>query len=54
MKKTFKKDMENKIHGILEVLGTDREEGTQVREYNEDLLRQFLKIFDLNKMGKNI
>ena len=54
MKKTSKKDMENKIHGILEVLGTDREEGTQVREYNEDLLRQFLKIFDLNKMGKNI
>jgi len=54
MKKTSKKDMENKIHGILEVLGTDREEGTQVREYNEELLLQFLKIFDLNKMGKNI
>ncbi len=53
MKKTSKKDMENKIHGILEVLGTDREEGTQVREYNEELLHQFLKIFDLNKMGKN-
>jgi len=54
MKKTSKKDMENKIHGILGVLGTDREEGTQVREYNEELLRQFLKIFDLNKTGKNI
>ncbi|HUS48721.1 MAG TPA: hypothetical protein VMZ91_01020, partial [Candidatus Paceibacterota bacterium] len=54
MKKTSKKDMENKIHGILEVLGTDRKEGTQVREYNEELLAQFLKIFDLNKMGKNI
>ena len=53
MKKTSKKDMENKIHGILEVLGTDREEGTQVREYNEELLRQFLKIFDINKSGKN-
>jgi DNA repair exonuclease SbcCD nuclease subunit len=53
MKKTSKKDMENKIHGILEVLGIDREEGTQVREYNEELLHQFLKIFDLNKMGKN-
>ncbi len=53
MKKTSKKDMENKIHGILEVLGTDREEGTQVREYNEELLRQFLEIFDLNKKRKN-
>ncbi len=54
MKKTSKKDMENKIHGILEVLGTDREEGTQVREYNEGLLSQFLEIFDLNKKRKNL
>lgn len=54
MKKTSKKDMENKIHKILEVLGTDREEGTQVRDYNEELLRQFLKVFDLNKTGKNV
>jgi len=54
MKKTSKKDMENKIHRILEVLGTDREEGTQVREYNGELLNQFLTIFNLNKKGKNV
>jgi len=54
MKKISKKDMENKIHGILEVLGTNREEGAQVREYNEELLHKFLKIFDLKKVGKNI
>ncbi len=53
IKKIPKKDMENKIHEILEVLGTDREEGTQVREYNEELLEQFLSIFDLNKSGEN-
>ncbi|KKK60823.1 hypothetical protein LCGC14_3020520, partial [marine sediment metagenome] len=40
-------------HGILEVLGTNREEGTQVREYNEEILHKFLKIFDLKKVGKN-
>ena len=54
MKKTSKKDMENKIHRILEALGTDREEGTQVREYNEELLNQFLEIFDLTKKGKSL
>ena len=53
IKKISKKDMENKIHEILEVLGTDREEGTQVREYNGELLNQFLEIFDLNKSGEN-
>ncbi len=53
MKKISKKDMENKIHGILEVLGTDREEGAQVREYNEEILQKFLKIFDLKNMEKN-
>ena len=53
MKKISKKDMENKIHGILEVLGTNREEGAQVREYNEEILQKFLKIFDLKNMEKN-
>ena len=54
LKKISKKDMENKIHRILEALGADREEGTQVREYSEELLNQFLEIFDLTKKGKSL
>jgi len=52
-KKISKKDMENKIHEILEVLGTDREEGTKVNEYSLDLLQKFLGIFNLNDEGEN-
>ena len=52
-KKISKKDMENKIHEILGVLGTDREEGTKVNEYNIDLLQKFLGIFNLNDEGEN-
>ncbi len=54
LKKISKKDIENKIHRILEALGTDREEGTQVREYSEEPLNQFLEIFDLTKKGKSL
>ena len=52
-KKISKKDMENKIHEILGVLGTDREEGTKVNVYNEELLQKFLGIFNLSYEGEN-
>ena len=52
-KKISKKDMENKIHEILGVLGTDREEGTKVNVYNEELLHKFLGIFNLSDEGEN-
>ena len=45
--------MENKIHEILGVLGTDREEGTKVNVYNEELLQKFLGIFNLSNEGEN-
>jgi len=54
LKKISKKDMENKIHEILGVLGTDREEGTKVNVYYKDLLQEFLGIFNLNDAGENI
>lgn len=54
MKKISKKDMKNKIHEVLEVLGIDREEGRKVGEYNEDLLQQFITIFNLNNDGENV
>ncbi len=52
-KNLSKKDMENKIHEILGVLGTDREEGTKVNVYYKDLLQKFLGIFNLNDAGEN-
>jgi len=54
MKKISKKDMENKIHEVLEVLGVDREEGKKVGEYNEEILQQFITIFNLNNDGENV
>ena len=53
LKKISKKDMENKIHEILGVLGIDREEGTKVNVYNEELLQKFLGIFNLSDEGEN-
>ncbi len=52
LKKISKKDMENKIHEILGVLGTDREEGTKVNVYYEELLGKFLGIFNLDDGGE--
>ncbi len=45
--------MENRIHEILGVLGTDREEGTKVNAYYKELLQKFLGIFNLNEVGEN-
>ncbi len=53
LKKISKKDMENKIHEILGVLGTDREEGTKVNVYGKELLQKFLGIFNLNDEGES-
>jgi len=53
LKGISKKDMENKIHEILGVLGTDREEGTKVNVYYKDLLQKFLGIFNLNHEGES-
>ncbi len=53
LKRIPKKDMENKIHEILGVLGTDREEGTKVNVYYKDLLQKFLGIFNLNDEGES-
>ena len=53
-KKISKKDMENKIHEVLEVLGVDRKEGKKVGEYNVELLQQFITIFNLNEDGERV
>jgi len=53
-KKISKKDMENKIHEVLEVLGVDRKEGKKVGEYNVELLQQFITIFNLNEDGESV
>lgn len=51
IKKISKKDMENKIHELLSVIGKEREEGTKVKEYNEVLVNNFKKIFQLEEEG---
>jgi exonuclease SbcD len=47
-----KDDIEPKIHALLTVLGKEREEGTKVKEYNEDILNNFKKIFQLEGEGE--
>ena len=47
-----KKDFENKIHSLLSIIGKEREEGTKVKEYNEELLANFKKIFQLREERK--
>ncbi|MFX1591979.1 MAG: exonuclease SbcCD subunit D [Promethearchaeota archaeon] len=52
IKNISKKDIENKIHNLLSLLGKEREEGTKVKEYNEDLLNNFNQIFQLEEEGE--
>ncbi|MBA7567419.1 hypothetical protein ES708_09130 [subsurface metagenome] len=51
IKNIDKKDMENKIHELLSILGKEREEGTKVKEYDEELLDNFIEIFQLEEEG---
>ena len=44
-----KKNVENKIHDLLSVIGKEREEGTKVKEYNKDLVNYFKIIFQLEE-----
>jgi len=44
-----KKNVENKIHDLLSVIGKEREEGTKVKEYDKELVNNFKKIFQLEE-----
>jgi len=47
IKSINKKDLENKIHNLLSILGEEREEGAKVKDYDEELITNFKKIFEL-------
>ncbi len=49
IKNLTKKDVENKIHELLTVLGKEREEEMRVRDYNEYLEENFKRIFQLEE-----
>ena len=51
IKNVDKKDMENKIHELLSILGKEREENTKVKEYDEGLIDNFKEIFQLEEEG---
>lgn len=51
IKNINRKDMENKIHELLSILGKERDEGTKVKEYDEGLIEDFEKIFQLEEEG---
>ncbi|MFX0025422.1 MAG: exonuclease SbcCD subunit D [Candidatus Hermodarchaeota archaeon] len=53
IKNINKKDLENKIHNLLSILGEERDEGAKVKDYNEELITNFKKIFQLSKEGNN-
>ncbi|MFX1366481.1 MAG: exonuclease SbcCD subunit D [Promethearchaeota archaeon] len=44
-----KKDLENKIHDFLSIIGKEREEGTKVKDYDKDLVNSFKKVFQLEE-----
>ena len=48
-----KKDLENKTHDLLSILGKKREEGTKVKDYDEELITNFKNIFQLGKEGND-
>jgi len=52
IKNLSKKDIEYKIHNLLSVLGKERGEGTKVKEYAEDLIKNFNHIFQLEDEGE--
>ena len=49
IKSINKKDMEHKIHNLLEILGIEREEGTMVKDYDKEMINNFEKLFQLTK-----
>lgn len=49
IKSVNKKDMEDKIHNLLEILGKEREEGTMVKDYDNEMRNNFEKLFQLDK-----
>jgi len=49
IKNIDEKNIENKIHGLLSVIGKEREEGTKVKEYDQEIVNNFKKIFHLEE-----
>ncbi|MFX0031843.1 MAG: exonuclease SbcCD subunit D [Candidatus Hermodarchaeota archaeon] len=47
IKNISKKSLENKVHELLGIIGKEREEGMKVKDYNELLIANFTKIFQL-------
>lgn len=52
IKNVSQNDMENKIHNLLLVTGKERGEETKVKEYNEDLVKNFKQIFQFEEDGE--
>lgn len=46
-----KDKMEEKIHQLLNILGNERESGTKVIDYKNDLKKSFLSIFEIEEGG---
>ncbi|MFX1311721.1 MAG: exonuclease SbcCD subunit D [Promethearchaeota archaeon] len=42
------KELENKIHQMMKILGTERETETKVIDYNQSLKQKFLSIFEID------
>ncbi|MFX1497168.1 MAG: exonuclease SbcCD subunit D [Promethearchaeota archaeon] len=49
IKNIRKKDLENRIHQLLTAIGEEREEGMKVKDYNELLITNFKRIFQINE-----
>jgi exonuclease SbcD len=49
IKNINKKEMENKLHNLLEILGRERDEGTMVKDYDKELIADFNKLFLMRK-----
>lgn len=47
-----KVQIEKKIYILFEILGKEREEGTKVKEYENEIKQNFLKIFELETVDK--
>ena len=51
IKDISKKQLEDRIHKLLLAIGVDREEGTNVGDYKDGLIQNFIEIFNLKKEG---
>ncbi|MFX1235543.1 MAG: exonuclease SbcCD subunit D, partial [Promethearchaeota archaeon] len=48
IKNVTKKDLENRIHELIAIIGKEREEGTKVKDYNDLLVTNFKRIFQID------